>query len=449
MELAMYLLNLAALHKKEKQAHEEELIEIVSFKVKSRKKQRSIGDDEALLKRVLRQVTGKPSCLKKLTPAAIGALAYTLRWKTRYDYPVQGYDIIDKLLIQPERSINYLLGLGELHEKRWIRLIDEPGNVFADQQPFCWLQSKIELGDIFHKEMGVPQHSSLKVRVKSSTLFDYEEPKVNLDSLMLPEPVMEAIQAVIFSESKQGRKLRNSWTGSLPSAWGAPTGSTILLYGPPGTGKSLCAQVLATELQVPLLKVDASQVLSCWIGESEQQVKKLFRDYDDIQKECSISPVLLLNEADQLLGARDAGSHSVDRMFNNMQALFLEGLERFSGILVATTNRNDMMDSAFSRRFHYKLEIPAPDRNLRIQLWKSHLPHNRLARDVDIGVLADMGLSGGEIRLVVERAARLMAYRGSKSIDNKTLTAIAREELASRLKRTGNSARIGFGSNNY
>ena len=257
---------------------------------------------------------------------------------------------------------------------------------------------------------------------------------------------MEALRSLIFSESRIGRQIRKSWQTSLPTAWGSPTGSTVLLYGPPGTGKTLTAQYLASELKLPLLKIDAARVLSCWVGESEQNVRRIFDDYSMLHKELGKAPVLLLNEADQLLGARGSGSEGVDRMNNNMQNLFLEGLERFSGILVATTNRRDLLDEAFSRRFTYKLELPVPDRTLRIALWKSHLPLERLAEDVEITHLADLGLSGGEIRLVVERAVRLLAYRGITVIDLKTLVDIAREELSSRLKRDGSTISIGFGA---
>ncbi|MBI2354431.1 MAG: ATP-binding protein [Deltaproteobacteria bacterium] len=281
-------------------------------------------------------------------------------------------------------------------------------------------------------------------KVRKNTLFDIEEPKVKRSSVKLPPLVMEALRSLIFSESKKGRQIREQWQASLPTAWGAPTGSTVLLYGPPGTGKTLTAQYLASELKLPLLKIDAARVLSCWVGESEQNVRRIFDDYDDIQQDLERSPVLLLNEADQLLGARDAGSNAVDRMNNNMQNLFLEGLERFSGILVATTNRRDLLDEAFSRRFTYKLELPPPDRALRMELWKSHLPMKRLAKNVDISQLADLGLTGGEIRLVIERTVRLLAYRGMITIDGKTLTDIAREELASRMKRFGSAGRIGF-----
>lgn len=294
------------------------------------------------------------------------------------------------------------------------------------------------------RQSGKTTAQELKNRVKKHTLFDLEIPKVKKEALLLPPQVTEAVRALLFSETQQGQRIRKNWHTSLPAAWGSPTGSTVLLYGPSGTGKTLTAQYLASELKLPLLKIDAARVLSCWVGESEQNVRRIFDDYATLHKELGKAPVLLLNEADQLLGARDTSGTAVDRMNNNMQNLFLEGLERFAGVLVATTNRRDLLDDAFSRRFTYKLELPPPDRMLRVELWKSHLPLTRLVDDVDIEKLADLGLTGGEIRLVIERAVRLMAYRGLTVIDHKTLTDIAREELTSRMKQHGSTRRVGF-----
>jgi len=611
MQLAQYLLCVATRHKQGKDEHEEELQEAWR-KQKSRKGGRSVeltfADEIALLKGVIGSVRGKPASLKRLSTPAIGALAYIFMAKVESDPIIEGHEIVEKLVCDPELTIVYLKSLCELKEKGWIRLIETPGRSFTDEPPFSHLQSCIELGDTFHREMGsteivcrsftsndtyldavfgylqsvinddsemyrvtepdadlsatepfgwfrrivqrvdtstcqlpaaeaqkthslsIYQHLALigllgmrerdldydfsdpsdvvrlfaqgrvcrqrmrahifgeksplirsklmegtsgefgesvrltqlgittllgtlsgrnshdlQSRIRKNTLFDFEEPNINKDSVMLPPPVMEAVRSIIFSESEHGRNIRTEWHQSLPSAWGTPTGTTVLLYGPAGTGKSLTAQYLASELKLPLLKIDAARILSCWVGESEQNIRRIFDDYGELQNELGISPVLLLNEADQLLGSRDAGYNSVDRMNNNMQNLLLEGLERFSGVLVATTNRKDLLDEAFSRRFTYKLELPVPDKTLRMELWKSHLPLQRLAEDVDIGNLAELNLSGGEIRLVIERAVRLIAYRGNSSIDQKTITDIAREEIASRMKRNGSAGKIGFG----
>lgn len=609
MQLAQYLMCIANRHEKAKAVHEQEMYKMRLKKKMSegqRKSTLTYEDEAAMLKGIIGLVRGKPSCLKKLSMQALGCLAYILTAKIENDPYVEVHEIVKKLVCDPERTIEYLTAIGELKDQGWVQLIARSGMAFTDQPPFCWLQSYIELGDTFHKEIGANQFcraftsndsyldaifaylqtisrdehdlyhvndpeadlstlepegwfrridqrvqastcelpaaetqkkyslsifqhltligllgmrdgdlnydfsdptevtrlfasgricrkrmkahlfedkspllhhrliegtqstfgetvrltqfgintligndsntaNDLKNRVKKNTLFDLEEPKVKKESLLLPDQVMEAIRSLIFSESSKGKQIRENWQSSLPTAWGSPTGSTVLLYGPPGTGKTLTAQYLASELKLPLLKIDAARILSCWVGESEQNVRRIFDDYSNLEKELGSAPILLLNEADQLLGTRGAGNSATGRMNNNMQNLFLEGLERFSGILVATTNRRDLLDEAFSRRFTYKLELAPPDRNLRMELWKNHLPMNRLADDVEIEQLADVGLTGGEIRLVVERTVRLLAFRGITLIDRKTLTSIAREELASRMNRNGIN-RIGFGA---
>lgn len=330
--------------------------------------------------------------------------------------------------------------LGEKSPLMRKKLIESSRGAFGEQIRLTQLAMINLLGELDATKNG----KELQNRIKKQTLFDYEEPTIKQDALLLPAPVMESLRSLLFSETKLGQRIRKQWHASLPAAWGSPTGSTVLLYGSPGTGKTLTAQYLASELKLPLLKIDASKVLSCWVGESEQNVRRLFDDYSMLQTQLGRSPLLLLNEADQLLGARGAGEHAVEKMQNNMQNLLLEGLERFTGILVATTNRRELLDEAFSRRFTYKLELPEPDKPLRMELWKTHLPVKRLADDVNISQLADLGLSGGEIRLVVERAVRLAAFRGSTKLDHATLLTIAQEELANRMKQHGLKQRIGF-----
>lgn len=611
MQLMQYLICVAARHEQAKQEYEDELREVRSRvrnqKGRKRKTDATFEHEEELLEDVIFSVKGRPDCLKKLSLHAIATFAYVIKAKVANELYVEGYEVLEKLVCDPECTIDYLNSLGELSEHGWVRIIETQGSGFTDQPPFSWLQSTIDLGDAFHKEVGttlrtisfasnddyldsvfgylkqlteerstryqltdpktdlatfeldgwlrqigmrvsastcplpaaeakdkyslsifqyltligllakqdddldydfndphdvarlfaagrvcrklmkdhlfgsnsrlkkqrllegargdfgdtirltslgmkallgkqpdIDMAKELKNRIKKTTLFDYEEPSVKNGSVILPPPTTEAIQSLLFSESKEGKKIRQLWHESLPAACGAPTGSTVLLYGPPGTGKTLTAQYLASELKQPLLKVDASRILSCWIGESEQNVRRIFDDYTTLQKDLGKSPVLLLNEADQLLGSREAGHSGVDRMNNNMQNLFLEGLERFTGIMVATTNRRDLLDEAFSRRFTYKLELPQPDRHLRSEIWKNHLPMERLADDVDIATLADLNLSGGEIRLVIERAVRVLSYRGATAIDNRTLNDIAHEELANRMKKPGSINRIGF-----
>ena len=281
-------------------------------------------------------------------------------------------------------------------------------------------------------------------QLKKQTIFDIEMPAVKPGSVLLPQAIEEAIESMLFSETKEGYRLRREWYKSLPSEWGAPIGTTVLLYGPAGTGKTLTAQYLASRLKRPLLKVDSAQVLSMWVGQSEQRVRQIFDQYEEVRNNLGVAPVLLFNEADQLLGTRGGAEHSVDKMYNNMQNLFLEGMERFKGVLVATTNRRDLLDSAFSRRFTYKLELPQPDASLRKAIWERHLPLDRLGDDCDLSVLAQFNLSGGEIRLVVEQVVREAAHVGKRWISQEALLRLAAEEEGASTGRGGQN-RIGFG----
>ena len=267
------------------------------------------------------------------------------------------------------------------------------------------------------------------------TIFEVELPRIREDAVFLPEQVRQTVEAIVYGESPAGRRERREWLKALPGAWGAPTGTTVLLYGPSGTGKTLTAQCVASRLKRPLLKVDAAKVLGMWVGQSEQSVSQIFDEYRTVLDELRMAPVLLFNEADQLLGTRGKADGAVDKMYNNMQNLFLEGLERFTGILIATTNRRDLLDSAFSRRFTYKLELPPPDTALRRKIWITHLPMKRLATGFDIQELAEVELTGGEIRIVVEKAVRLAAWRGDRTLSREVLLELAQEELAGQLDR--------------
>lgn len=290
---------------------------------------------------------------------------------------------------------------------------------------------------------GVVDETVLKSMRRHRT-FDLEIPKINADKVCFPPQVHEAVATILHSETPQGKRARENWHKAFPSRWGAPTGTTVLLYGPPGTGKTLTAQYLASRLKRPLLKVDAAKILSCWVGESEHNVRKIFDEYRSIQDQHGVSPVLLLNEADQLLGTRINGQNAVDKMNNNMQNLFLEGLERFTGILVATTNRQELMDAAFSRRFTYKIELPRPSLDERRRIWEAHLPLRRLLADVDLEELATFDLAGGDIRLVVEKAVRHAAFNRKNRLSREMLVTFAGEELMARRKNGGNRKLIGF-----
>jgi SpoVK/Ycf46/Vps4 family AAA+-type ATPase len=180
-----------------------------------------------------------------------------------------------------------------------------------------------------------------------------------------------------------------------------------------GTGKTMTAVSLAKTLKRPILSFDCSKILSMYVGESEKNVRKIFDDFKSLSKKAKVEPILLLNEADQFLSSRTQGQgSSADKMHNQMQNIFLEQIEQFEGILIATTNLLDNIDKAFSRRFNYKIEFKKPGKKQRLQLWQYMLPEKAdYEEGFDINKLSSYELTGGQINLIIKNTAYKVAVR--------------------------------------
>lgn len=218
----------------------------------------------------------------------------------------------------------------------------------------------------------------------------------------------------------------------------------MLFYGPPGTGKTLTANSIAYFLKRRFITLDCSKVLNAWVGESEQNTRRIFDKYREVSKNLQNPPVLLLNEAEQFLHRRIESIRSTDHMYNQMQNIFLEQLERFEGILIATTNLVDNLDPAFSRRFHHKIEFRRPGPEERLKLWQVHIPEKvPLSYDIDFLHLSTLyDLSGGEISIVVKNALTRAAIRGDRLCQDDLIKA-CEDELSGNFDDTA-KARIGF-----
>lgn len=181
-----------------------------------------------------------------------------------------------------------------------------------------------------------------------------------------------------------------------------PVGFSILLYGAPGTGKTESVYQLARESGRNIMKVDISETKSMWFGESQKLAKKIFTQYKELKETEELCPILLLNEADAIIGKRkQAGSSNVADTENAIQNVFLEELENFDGILFATTNLVNNMDNAFERRFLYKIQFQKPSIEQSVLIWKSKLP---FLNDEECKKLAEQYLfSGGEMENIARK----------------------------------------------
>lgn len=150
-------------------------------------------------------------------------------------------------------------------------------------------------------------------------------------------------------------------------------GISILLHGQPGTGKTEWLLQLCKLTGRPLMKVDLADTKSMWHGQSEQLTKEIFTKYRRHLRRNKVEPILFINEADGLFSKRLDVRHSIDQTLNTVQNILLEELEKFEGILIATTNLIHNLDSAFDRRFLMKVKFSSGGLTVRESLWRQLL----------------------------------------------------------------------------
>lgn len=223
---------------------------------------------------------------------------------------------------------------------------------------------------------------------------------------------------------------------------GLPKGVAVLLYGAAGTGKTESVYQLAKKTNRKVYHVDISESKSCWFGESEKRIKRIFTNYRNICESCirhkENIPILLFNEADAIISKRkDVGSSNVAQTENAIQNIILEQMETLDGIMIATTNLCNNMDSAFERRFLFKIKFDKPGIKARLHIWKNKLP---LLTDEEAKLLAGkFDFSGGEIDNIVRKCE-------IDEIINGELPDLSKiEELCKTEKLSGPEARkVGF-----
>jgi len=277
--------------------------------------------------------------------------------------------------------------------------------VFSEEEEKGKAIPKTEKGKIYSKGENL-----LPEWMRSRGLFEIIIPGVTIRDIILDEEVKkELLGAVDLTRAVDTMK---KWE-IKPNLSSKSFGSVkILLYGPSGTGKTITAQALAGEVGADLFKVDASNLVSSWVGESAKNVKRVFREFYKYASVSKKRVFLFMNEADQLLSARGSITQAADKEYNQMQNILLEELENFDGVFLATTNLVDVLDTAWNRRFNIKIKFDIPRYETRLKLWKVHVSKKMpLAPDVNFEKLAEYELAGGSIANVVYNAARRAALR--------------------------------------
>lgn len=311
----------------------------------------------------------------------------------------------------------------ELFEKELIENVNEEGMARSDAFKLTEKAKEQFLCELSLNKIGRSDRSLIKAETLAEKDLIYNE----------TERSQVTELSSILSENRF-----NEVQERLRSA-GMRPGFCCIFYGAPGTGKTETVYQLARRTGRDIMRVDVDKIKSCWVGESEKNIKALFDRYRNICKNSKLAPILLFNEADAVLGVRMEGaSRAVDKMENSIQNIILQEMETLEGIMIATTNLTSTLDKAFERRFLYKIRFDKPTVDARIEIWQAMM---KCLSNEDAQTLASrFDLSGGEIENIVRKHSVNAILSGNDNLDIEEIIGLCQHERISQNNRT----KIGF-----
>ncbi|MGD9614570.1 MAG: ATP-binding protein [Alphaproteobacteria bacterium] len=221
------------------------------------------------------------------------------------------------------------------------------------------------------------------------------DPRFDLEELMLPPQQAGQIGQLVTAAGALTR-VHHDW--GMARAWNE-SGLSVLFSGPPGTGKTMAAEAISRALEMPIYRIDLSQVVNKYIGETEKNLRRLFDAAD------AADVILFFDEADSLFGKRTEVKDAHDRYANLEVSYLLERMERFKGMAILASNRKKDLDEAFKRRLRYIVHFPLPGPEERLRIWRAVLPKGADCSGLDLDFLAErIPLAGGHIRSIVFNA---------------------------------------------
>ena len=222
-----------------------------------------------------------------------------------------------------------------------------------------------------------------------------------LDDLKL-WPEQKRILTNICAHVWHRHKVYDDWNMDSRYAYGKNV--SALFYGPPGTGKTMAVHVLANMLNLPLYRIDLSQVVDKYIGETEKRLEEIFNAAE------KNNTVLFFDEADSIFGKRSDVNEAKDKYANTEVSYILQRIEQYDGIVILATNYRKNIDEAFMRRIRYVVEFSLPDKELRKELWMTSFAKEIPTEGLDFDYLAEQfELAGGAIKNIVLNASFLAA----------------------------------------
>lgn len=267
-------------------------------------------------------------------------------------------------------------------------------------------------------------------RADRKDLLDQSSCSVRLEDVVLPPKLKMQIRDII-NAARCKEMVFEEW------GFGGTTESgqsiSVLFKGESGTGKTLTAEAVATEVDRKLYTVRGSELISKWVGESEKNITRVFRESNE-------NEVLFFDEAESIFTSRVEADDAHSEMINRRISCLLREIELYSGVIILATNYPSLIDKSFERRIRFKVTFPLPDREAREAIWRVNIPADApLAEDVDFEELAEeFEFTGGQIWSVILRAAFSAASR-EVPLSRELLFTAAQEEEPFVVSRT-----IGF-----
>jgi ATPase family associated with various cellular activities (AAA) len=239
-----------------------------------------------------------------------------------------------------------------------------------------------------------------QARPRLDELAQRIETRADWNELVLPAPQLAMLRE-IAAHVRRRERVYETWGFAQKCARGL--GISALFAGASGIGKTMAAEVLANELRLDLYRIDLSQVVSKYIGETEKNLRRVF----DAAEEGGA--ILLFDEADALFGKRTEVKDSHDRYANIEVSYLLQRMEAYRGLAILTTNMKDALDRAFLRRIRFVVQFPFPDTAERVEIWWRMFPAQTPVDGLDVVRLAKLHVAGGNIRNIALNAAFLAA----------------------------------------
>ncbi|MFB9329098.1 AAA family ATPase [Paenibacillus aurantiacus] len=322
-------------------------------------------------------------------------------------------------ILQRQRLWMHMTSLNEQHaETIAAKYRFTPGQIRRAAEHASQL-ARLEDGEteVHHYEQGARAQAHHRMGDKARRL----KPRYKWSDLVLPEEQLDMLRQASAMMRFRG-EVFGKWGFEQKLSYGK--GVSMLFAGPPGTGKTMAAEAMASELGMEAYKIDLSQVISKYIGETEKNLRGIF---DEAQRSHAI---LFFDEADAIFGKRSEVKDAHDKYANVETAYLLQQMEEYDGISILATNFQQNMDDAFMRRLSLVVKFPFPDADHRAQLWKAMIPAaTPMSNDVDFDLLGrKIEVAGGSIKNIVVTAAFMAASAGNP-LGMRELVAAARQEL--------------------